>query len=130
MSRTYKDKPNRIRFPHDWATDRIQIFLDPVYVTTTRRLNLDTFEFEVEELEEPYVRRRFRYLEIKSSRGKQRKAVDTENHWMHTPSWWTRIMMNKPQRRRGHVWERKVLLEDLDETDPPTVGKKPHIYYW
>jgi hypothetical protein len=63
---------------------------------------------------------------------KKRKSVDSEWHWMSTPSWWTRLMMNRPQRRAAKVWERKVLMaEQIDETvDVPNCSNKPHIYYW
>lgn len=47
-----------------------------------------------------------------------------------TPSWWTRMMMNRPQRREGHMWESEVINYDqLDDVDPPCCGKKPHLYY-
>lgn len=71
------------------------------------------------------------YLLTKTTKTKKRKEVDTEYHWMNTPSWWTRLRMNRPQRAAGRLWERTVFYElDLEDTDPPGVGKKPHIYYW
>ncbi len=66
----------------------------------------------------------------KTSKPKLRKEVDTEDHWMSTPSWWTRLVMNRPQRRAGRLWERKVLFEDIEETDSPGVSHRPHIYYY
>lgn len=71
------------------------------------------------------------YRLTKTTKTKKRKQVDTEWHWMSTPSAWTRIMMNRPQRRAGRIWERTIFYElDLEDTDPTGVGKKPHIYYW
>lgn len=50
-----------------------------------------------------------------------------------TPSWFNRMFMNRPQRHKGRMWEKDVVKldkESLEETDSPSVGKKPHIYYW
>ena len=60
---------------------------------------------------------------------KKRKEVDTEDRWMSTPGWWVRLMMNKPQRREVHLWERKALFSDLEELVQPT-RKVGHVYYW
>jgi hypothetical protein len=52
---------------------------------------------------------------------------------MTTPGWWVRMMMNKPQRVASKQWERevvKMVVEDLVDADPPSLGKKPHVYYW
>jgi hypothetical protein len=76
---------------------------------------------------------KFKFPEYFKDRNKTKKPKekDTEWHWMSTPSWWTRIMMNRPQRRKGKLWEATVKLEKtLDEVDPPEVSKKPHKYYW
>ena len=61
---------------------------------------------------------------------KKKRELDTEYHWMSTPGWWTRLMMNKPQRRSEHLLERKALVSDIDNFDIPDTGKKPHVYYW
>lgn len=64
---------------------------------------------------------------------KKPKRTDTETHWMSTPSNWTRIMMNRPQRREGALWETEVLkisVANLEEVDKPSVSRKPHVYYW
>lgn len=100
MSRTRKDKPNKLKY-EAWDKDRVKIegFWGYIWLPTTKT--------------------------------KKRKEVDTEEHWMGTPSWWTRIMMNRPMRARGKQWEKLVLKElDIEDTDPPGVGKKPHVYYW
>jgi hypothetical protein len=72
----------------------------------------------------------YRYLQIPGAKTKKRKEHDTEYHWMSTPSWWNRLFNNIPQRRKGRAWERKVLVEGVDETDPPNFSKRPHHYYW
>lgn len=89
-----------------------------------------------------------------TTKPKKKKNHDTEWHWMSTPSYWTRIMMNRPQRRQGKVWEIDVskiqcktemvqtypyigtvpLLsqetEDAYNKETPSVSRKPHVYYW
>lgn len=68
----------------------------------------------------------------KTTKTKKRKEMDTEGHWMSTPSWWTRLVMNRPQRRAGRIWEASVKnRQSIDETlDFPGVGRKPHCYFW
>ena len=73
------------------------------------------------------------YMELPTTKPKQPKHVDTEYHWMSTPSWWTRLVMNRPQRRAGRIWERNAahtVKEELDVLDTPSVSHKPHQYYW
>ena len=108
MSRTYKDRPSKVRFPEEqW---------DYRYECNGQR---DFFSL--------------RYLERKGVLTKKKKQVDTENHWMTTPSWFIRDFMNRPQRRASKMWENTVIgksVDELDLEDPPMIGKKPHIYYW
>ena len=89
-----------------------------------------------------------------TTKPKKKKKLDTEWHWMSTPSAWTRTMMNRPQRRKGKLWEKGVskikcktemvgtypnigyvpLLsqdtEDAYNEETPSVSRKPHVYYW
>lgn len=68
------------------------------------------------------------FLQRPGVKAKKRKHVDTEHHWMTTPSHWTRIMMNRPQRARENQQLRNIrVLEDFDFVD---TKRKPHIYYW
>lgn len=101
MSRTYKDRPSRIKHPR---TDNW------VFTEGYGRRDLPTIE------------------------PKKRKEVDTEWHWMGTPGWWIRCMMNRPQRRAGSIWEREVIttknILDIDLLDTPSISHRPHIYYW
>jgi len=95
------------------------------------------------------------HIWAKTTKPKKKKTQDTEWHWMSTPSWWIRLFMTKPQRRAGSLWEREVaktiasselvganfpaspkvcLTEEfegmLESLDVPSVGHKPHKYYW
>lgn len=115
MSRTYKDKPSKLTH-EPWDKDTLR------------------FEYEGERLDyytnEPKTYIGYGHLDLPTTKTKKRKEVDTEEHWMSTPSWWTHLCMNKPQRRAGRIWEATVLREDIEETDAPGVSKRPHIYYW
>ena len=107
MSRTHKDKKWEIRFPEErW---------DFAYT----RVDFDYKDYTI-----------VRYLDRPGVKTKKRKTKDTEWHWMSTPSWWTRLTMNRSQRRKGRLWERHVHFEDIEETDPPGVSHKPHNYYY
>jgi len=75
----------------------------------------------------------FCWIDLPTTKPKKRKELDTEWHWMSTPSWWTRLTMNRPQRRKCKLWERdalKTCLDSLDDLDKPIISRKPHIYYW
>ena len=105
MSRTYKDKPYK--------------------------LHVNYWRYDNDDYYQPNPELTWYVIKKKTSKPKKRKEVDTEYHCMNTPSWWTRLIMNRPQRRAGRIWEDTVLREiNLEDTDPPGVGRKPHIYYW
>jgi hypothetical protein len=107
MSRTLKDKNWKLKFPElDYRFDSVKITSDDSY--------------------------NIRYIQLPGVKPKKKRELDTDWHWLNTtPSWWTRLMMNRPQRRAGHIWEHKVLREpDLWDTDPPGVSHKPHVYYY
>lgn len=101
MSRTYKDKPYKLKTA--WQQD--VIYLENFYT------RLD-----------------------KTTKTKKRKEVDTEDHWMTTPSWWTRLTMTRPERRANRLHEVAVVksidMEDLECFDFPDLGRKPHNYFW
>lgn len=121
MSRTYKDKPAKFRFPERASYD---FGIEVVPYTSTYK-SYPTGE-EVE-----YTRYWCRNLPgIKT---KKRKELDYEWHWMSTPSWWTRMTMNRPVRRQYHLLEHeaeRTSVEDLEDLDIPDFKKKPHIYYY
>lgn len=106
MSRTEKDKNWKLKYPE------IHPSFDNIKITS------DGYSI--------------RYIQKPGVKTKKRKELDTNWHWLNsTPSWWTRLMMNRPQRRAGRVWEHQVLKQlDLEDCDPPGVGHKPHIYYY
>jgi len=111
MSRTYKDRP----YKHsEYAKERD--------LACYRR---------VEEYDDYTL---YYWVWDDSFKRKKRKEVDHEYHWMSTPGYWTRAMMNRPQRRAGRIWECDTVkinnLEELEVIDTPSVGRKPHVYFW
>lgn len=130
MSRTYKDKPWKFSHPEsrwDFGTEQLSYLSE-------RRI----YEYDLEKGSwgytgetEPCVR--FFHKQIPGVKTKKKKRVDCEWHWMTTPGWFIKEFMNRPQRAKGRMWEKKitkVALEDLDLLDTPSVGRKPHVYYW
>ena len=60
---------------------------------------------------------------------KLRKHKDFTYHWMSTPSWWTKVKMNRPMRRK--LKQALHTVSNLEEFDEGTgYSKKPHRYYW
>ena len=134
MSRTYKDVSWKHRKDHyDYKHDTVLV---PYTCEDKYEYDWVTDEngkevFKRVELEIPKTYVLDIRMKTKTTKPKRRKEVDTECHWMTTPSWWNRCFNNVPQRRKGRAWERKVLFEaDVEETDPPIFSKKPHKYYW
>lgn len=109
MSRTYKDKPYKLKPVNDWSQDKEYIhpiFGDDYYISGY-------------------------HIERPTTKAKKRKEVDTEDHWMTTPSWWTKMTMIRPERRAAHLLEVKTLKTlDLEDVDFPDLGKKPYVYFW
>ena len=74
------------------------------------------------------------YSDLKDLPKRKRVINDNWNWLFSTPSYWTRLMMNRPKRRACSLWEHEVELlrvEDLEDIeDCPDYGNKPHIYYW
>lgn len=113
MSRTFKDVPYKLRWEH-----------------VTRTLQHKSIVYSYDAESESIIalvdtNDEFSYYEFVHS-----DRVPAYYHARSVPSWWTRLKMNVPQRRAGRLWERQVLLSDLEETDPPGVGRHPKIYYW
>jgi hypothetical protein len=69
-----------------------------------------------------------RYIKKAGVLTKKKKNVDSEHHWMTTPSWWNRMQHTRPERRRVKVALSRV--SDVEEADIPDLGRKPHIYFW
>ena len=59
---------------------------------------------------------------------KKKKKVDTQHHWMSTPSRWTHEMMIRPRRSNENQQLRNI--GDIEEFDFVDRKRKPHIYYW
>lgn len=119
MSRTEKDKKWDLRHPENsyhFGTYKVECVGN-------------RYDWETGEVAGYYTR--YVYLDTPGAKTKKKRGIDGNWRWyQRTPSWWTKMTMLKPQRRAGRIWERKVLFEDIEETDPPGVGKKPHNYFY
>lgn len=103
MSRTYKDKPHNVRFPEkQYGYGRVQIETPDYYVIY--------------------------WADLPGVKAKKKKHVDTEWHWMGTPSWWTQMFMNRPRRSAENQQLRN--MGDVEDFDFVDVKRKNHIYYW
>ena len=62
----------------------------------------------------------------------KRRTFGAGWRWLsQTPGWWVKLMMTKPQRRAGAVWQRNIeKSRDISDADKPPHGRKPHWYYW
>ena len=130
MSRTYKDKPSRLKYDQ---YDKDMVVFSREEITKTHHHEYINGEIvQVDWPESEWLRyTHVTYIFTKSTKPYKRRTTNDKWYWYkRTPSWWSRMMMNRPQRRQGRMWERKVLLEDLEATDPPGVSRKPHIYYY
>lgn len=62
-----------------------------------------------------------------------RRLRDGKAHHLNwsTPSWWNRLINNRPQRRAARRAEHRV-MRDPDAADGLIwpAGRKPHIYFW
>ncbi len=119
MSRTYKDRPSRIRFPNGFLNDG----------------GYEYFEYELETPRVSWSGRVITHSRYSLQRAgflpKKRRREDTEWHWQSTPSWWTRMYMRRPERVRANREVAKIKhMIDLEEVDIPNLKRKPHVYYW
>lgn len=75
---------------------------------------------------------KFRYDEdifAFDAKDKRKKKKSDHEFWPQaTPSWWTRITMNRPHRRAAHMWEQTVDHQTAEEADP--IPETPKKYYW
>lgn len=103
MSRTYKDRPPRFRFPEE-------------------QWNFGRYE------QEPDLHT-WCWLQIPGIKTKKKRSVNTRWHWLgSTPSWWTHMFMIRPRRSKENQQLRSINnIEDFDFVD---VKRKNHIYYW
>ena len=121
MSRTHKDVKRRYRSPEN-EPNYGTVLVPVCYVTTHYRTGEDI------------VINTHRTFPVAGAKTKKSRNKDTTwPWWSQTPSWWIHQYMNRPQRSRGNAWARaagKMSLEELEDTLPPDVSRKPHIYYW
>ena len=62
---------------------------------------------------------------------KKRSYVEPHFYWMHTPTWWVRLVMTGPQRRQVRDLILKCYrLPDIEDVPLFPLAKKPHIYFW
>jgi hypothetical protein len=117
MSRTYKDRPSRIRFAKPEQYEYCE------YELAVPRLN---WRGELMTNSKYSVKR-------PGILTKKPRRKDTEWHWQSTPSWWTRMYMLRPERTRGNRETAKIKripLDEIDLVDVADLKKKPHVYYW
>lgn len=131
MSRTYKDKKLELKYPewkHDY--DDVEYFS---YQVVRTHYNVFTEEgLQRLEYPEPKTFTYTKYIKGPTRKAKKKRHAKTNFYHMYcsAPSWWTRMMMNRPKRRHCRVWERKVLFSDVEEADCPDFKNKPYQYYW
>lgn len=117
MSRTYKDRPFRIRFP---KVEEYEYF---EYISSGINYRGVAYDNVVRK----YSTKRAGVL-VKKPRRR-----DTEWHWQSTPSWWTNMFMIRPERTRANRETSKIKcipLDKLDLVDIVNFKKKPHVYCW
>ena len=120
MSRTYKDKKWKLRFPEDdWNFGK-----ELVPACFTHR------NWYTRELESYYGTCT---MEVAGAKSKKKRSKEDQYHFPYsTPSWWIREFMNVPKRAKCRNWEKDVVkLQDIEEAPVcPDYGNKPHFYYW
>lgn len=118
MSRTYKDKKWKLRYPENdytFGSERIEYIDEYTSYYTGEKVKCT----------------RYIWVDLPGAKKKKKRSEHGDWNWMYsTPSWWTRMMMGRPVRRACKVWEKQVLTQDIEEADCPDYGRKPHIYYW
>lgn len=132
MSRTYKDKPYKLKFPERYRDD-YYVWKEELWLQKTSWM-LDSETSKSIEVPLPFPVWRVSKWELQgpTTKTKKKRHDITKQHRLYctAPSWWRRMLMIRPQRHKGRAWERKVLIEDIEETDPPGVSRKPFVYYY
>lgn len=137
MSRTYKDQPPHIRFEDQrrWRGDQADWHrFDYEQKMIGYRTSWYDYKTGVtHRLDTPQEYEYTVWLKKPGVIRKKKKNDDIKYHWMGTPSAWTKIMMNRPQRKASKKWEREIVknqIETLEDADAPPLGRKPHGWYW
>lgn len=69
----------------------------------------------------------------KTTKPKLRKEVDSEDHWMTTPSWWNNLFHTRPIRGKFRNYTKGVVrcpIEYIDDLVEPLDSNRPHKYFW
>lgn len=117
MSRTYKDKKWKLRYPENdykFGIERVPYTVEYISIYTDEKCSYTSYWLK----------------DIPGAKTKKPRHEHGDWNWCHsTPSWWVREFMTAPKRAKCRNWEKTRTLDNLDETCPD-YGRKPHIYYW
>lgn len=123
MSRTYKDRPYKFKPYH-----------------LEKEASTECIQYEAEYYEwGTGIKRsgiRFCWLKVRGVKTKKKKTYNPykAGDWgMSTPSWWTKMFMNRPQRAKLNRLARKAATlsrSELEDFDIPFTKNKPHSYYY
>lgn len=62
---------------------------------------------------------------------KKRHYTPPHHFWMHTPGWWTRLTMTRPQRQEvRRLITQLSRLPDIADAPLFPLARKPFIYFW
>lgn len=125
MSRTYKHIKackNKRYYKERWDSERVAF----EYEGTTY------YSPELNDVPATYIIRTM-WLDKPGVKTKKRKELDTEDHWMTTPSWWNNLFHTRPIRGKFRSFCRNAVRSStgtLEEMLEPEDSKDPHKYYW
>lgn len=119
MSRTYKDKPNKLIWG-DYTQDTLRVPYVCEYI--------GCYSKEVRSHISYYT------LRLPTTKPKVRKTVNNEWAWYSAaPSWWNNMFHTKPIRgnfRKFSVNVVKSNIADIEDMLEPSDSKAPHKYYY
>jgi hypothetical protein len=110
MSRTYKDKPWKYR-DDTWKSESVK----------------------VEGYSNKYDQICFYWIKLPGVKKKRKRSFVEWGNWMYTsaPSWFTRMYMNRPARRKAHMFEQLCLNNsNLENLDGFITNDKAFVYYY
>lgn len=125
MSRTYKDRHWKLRFP-DRAIDEYErvpytAVVDKEYNYSTGRC-VDCVPYEIE---------RSYCVEKPGVFTKKKRGTNDNWHWTGaTPGWWIRTLVNRPLRRKGRMWEREVQKATISADGYSWITIGDYEYSW
>lgn len=109
MSRTYKDRHWKLRFP-DHAIDEYERVPYTAVVDREYHYSIGRYvKCAPYEIERSYCVKKAGVFTKK-----KRKDFNSEYQWIgETPGWWVRMLVNRPLRRKGRMWEREASKVDI-----------------